>query len=736
MKRRINIAVVPPVLLPNTLVHVATEYKISKDILFLEDKLLVNELSYTNLYEMKFTLDLKDDDAFYVVTRYQYRVLDENGVEVSDVDGNPVFKFGTPSMITPFKGNQEGVTISDTIVRTPKIKIEEDFTYSSGGNIKIVSSDFDMFSSIGIHIATSYVITNLEGKVLLKREMDYENLTSFTLPDEFSLKDNLIFYVSHHTDTNADSNYGVYVNMVTLKLPKYAVDMYGDLWVGIDAQFRIRLINALYSNCKMDVILDNNIINTYNNIRDYAFIPTGDFIVGKVYTFRFTITSSNDIEYNYDITKIARAYKDGFKEKDYLDRYDYSGMIITNGLTKTLSYQLANNAILLFKNNTKSISLAKYLNTRENNNLQILGDLFSLPVVKNIIDPSTFIKELLNGDVVISYISRDVADFGTIYINTYEHNFFNNNFRLKNSIPILEKIDLVMPGSIITAKNYVYYISYGDISNRLIKMDPYTGIKEEILLPINAKRGISLTADIFGNVYLMGGTNDDTNNFTYYHVRSNDKLFKLNSDNTFTEIGVDLLKDVNKYIFQFHAAPRYGDKETKPIGFTLFQTIDNANYDVINDQSTYVVDIEKMTVVKKVNNHLDNLTYGNTIILNNGDVVKYSTTEDGGQKVYTYISDGKDEGDMDDEGNITRDGNTLTIEDKVVTTKFDLCRYDSVTIKPGGTLIIVSGDGEEVCYSDTLIVTRNMVLNKVTEFDDKGYSNIVMACPQAELILK
>ena len=58
MKRRINIAVVPPVLLPNTIVHVATEYKISKDILFLEDELLVNELSYTNLYEMKFTLDL------------------------------------------------------------------------------------------------------------------------------------------------------------------------------------------------------------------------------------------------------------------------------------------------------------------------------------------------------------------------------------------------------------------------------------------------------------------------------------------------------------------------------------------------------------------------------------------------------------------------------------------------------------------------------------------------------
>ena len=143
-----------------------------------------------------------------------------------------------------------------------------------------------------------------------------------------------------------------------------------------------------------------------------------------------------------------------------------------------------------------------------------------------------------------------------------------------------------------------------------------------------------------------------------------------------------------------------------------------------------------MTVVKKENDHLDNLSYGNTIILNNGDVVRYSTTDGVGQKVYTYIADGRLEGDIDDEGNIIRDANTLIVEDKVVTTKFDLCRYDSVTIKPGGTLIIVSGDEEEVCYSDTLVVTRNMVLNKVTEFDAKGYSNIVMACPQAELILK
>lgn len=32
---------------------------------------------------------------------------------------------------------------------------------------------------------------------------------------------------------------------------------------------------------------------------------------------------------------------------------------------------------------------------------------------------------------------------------------------------------------------------------------------------------------------------------------------------------------------------------------------------------------------------------------------------------------------------------------------------DSVLIKPGGTLIIISGNEEEICHSNTLVVTRN-----------------------------
>ena len=34
--KRINISVIPPVLLPSNLLHIGTEYKVSKDVLFIE----------------------------------------------------------------------------------------------------------------------------------------------------------------------------------------------------------------------------------------------------------------------------------------------------------------------------------------------------------------------------------------------------------------------------------------------------------------------------------------------------------------------------------------------------------------------------------------------------------------------------------------------------------------------------------------------------------------------------
>lgn len=731
--KKINISVIPPVQLPSNLMHIGTEYKISKDLFFKEDELIANVLSNTNLYEMKFTLDISDDDTVYVVTRYQYIKIDEDGNALLDVDGNFIYKFSTPSAISPVLGKQTGIKISDTIVSTPVVRLKENFDYSVNGRVEVTSSDFKMFSSAGAHKSSSYLVTDIYGNHLYKRDNDEDNLTSIILPEGIELKDNFIVYVMHHSDTNADSNYGMFINMVSTKLPLYSVEMYGELWVGVEAQFRIKLINSLYSNVSMETVHKGTVIATYDNIVDFLFSKTDGFIVGDVYTFNFSITSKNGTVFKYSISKVARAYKERFPAREYLDKYDYSGLFITGGLTKTLSYQLINNAILLFKNNTRYLSLAKYVNIRENNNLQYVGDLVALPVSNNIVDPSTFIGELLTGDVIVAYTSNDAITFGKIFVNVYEHNFFNNHMRLKNSIQLPEDDELVLSGSIVTSGNLVYYVKYDALlGNKLIELNPYTGVRVERPLPIYSTSGISISADLDNNIYALGGTSDDVGDYTIFHKRDNDKVMKLDlSTNVWSELGLDLLKIIDKDIYQFHLAPRHGNS-----GFTLFNTIFNSNHNAVDDQSTFVLDLVNKTLEYKNNDHLDNLPYANTIVMVNGDVIRYASIDSPTVKVYTYIANSRDVFDIDDEGNIIRDGNNLIVKDDTIIPKFDLCMYDKVIIEPRGKLIIVSDSGDEECFSDTLVITRDTVMDRIVEFDAKGYVNVVIACPNASLILK
>ncbi len=726
MSKKITIAVTPPVLLPTNLVHYGTEYKVSKSISFRPEDLLVNEISTDNLFEKKFVLDIADDDTFYVVTRYQYIVVDALGEPVLDVDNNPTYKMGTPSMVTPFKGDQEGIKISDTIIKTPTVNANVSYEYNVNGNIVLTTSDFEMFSGIGKHGATTWVVRDLNNNTKYIRERDVDNLTSIVLPMSFNLTDDLLFYAMHHSDTNADSNYGMKFNINSNKLPKYKIEMYGDLYVGMDAQFRVLLSNYLFTNVKIEVIENNVVIKTYNSNRETNILPTGDLVIGKTYTFKFTLTSNNEVESIYTITKEAKDYNSKFNTKTYLDVYDYSGMVITNGSTSTLSYQLDNGAILLCRNNTKNISLAKY----KDGNIHFVSDIITLPLNSNIFEPSTFVKELLNGDVIISYVSSDISTFGKTFVNTYEQNKFNNFFKLKNSIQINTNGTLVMPGSITTSGDFVYYIQYSTTGNKLIKLNPYNGVKTIYALPVNTKYSLSLVSDLSGNIYILGGTDDDLENYTVMHKRTNHKVYSFNiTSEIFTEVGSDVLISVDEFIYQFHSVLRLDGN------ITLYNNVDNNNMDIIANQATYVLNVNQNAVTYMDNDHLDSLPYGNTVVLKTGDVIRYSSIDNNAQKVYTYVTNTMNLTDIDDNNTLSYNPLNLVISANETVPKNELCRYDSVVIEPGGTLVLVTEKGTENLYSDTLVVTRDLVMDNA-DFIANGYSNIVLACEDVNLVLK
>lgn len=724
MLKRIRISVTAPVLLPNNLLHSATIYKISKTITFQETDIIVNETSTTKLYDNNFTVDIKNDDTLYISTQYVYTVIDENGELVYNEDGSIKYQYGTPSRISSLKGDQSGVKISDTIVGTPTVKINTSYEINFEGNLKITTSDFKMYSSIGKHLSTSWLVKDIEGNVLFKREKDVDNLTSIIITEDIKLSDNFIVYVSHHSDTNADSNYGVIENIITNELPYFSIKPLSKLIVGKYLYFNIDILNKRYKNIDL-FIYDYNTNKFISNIiginNSLIKINTNNFTLNTLYKFVFKITSENDITREYEINLYSNDYKIKYDlNKKYLDKYDYNSLFFTNGETSSLSYQLSNDSILLMKNITNYIIESRLIENRLTY-LNSKTDLESDPII----NPNLYVNELLNGDVLISYkLSREGKS--EIYIDVYSLNPENNELLLLNSNKLVSTISLTSSGAITISYNKVYYIDYN--SNTMVILDPYTGTYENITLPYNAISGYSLVTDFDNNIILLGGTNDDLGNYTINHQRVNDKVYKFNINNkVFTEIGLNLLKDLPRDLYQFHLVYRHDNK------ITMFNNINNNNYDMIADQSTYILDLINETLTFTYNDHEDGLPYNNTIVLRNGDVLRYTNLLQDPQKLYTYVSDSMTIDSIDDNNTLIYNPNTLTIKTGEILNIPKPCKYDSITLEDGAYVTL--GDDLITNYSNkTLILTRDTVMT-ATEFEAKGYTDIFNACQNTKLVI-
>ena len=722
MLKRIRITVLEPTLLPSNLVHFATNFKISKSIDFYGNDLIVNETDSTNLYDNNFTIDIKEDDNLYVVTQYVYKEVDSNNLPLKDGEGNDIIKYGTPSRISSVKGNQEGVKISDTIVNTPTIIIGTSYNYNLDGNVMIKTSDFRMFSSSGEHKASTWIIKDLSGNIKFKREYDLDNLTSIILPDEFKLEDNFIVYVMHHSTTNADSNYGVKENIISNELPLYNVTPANKFIVGKVLYFNVELFNKRFKNIKMSITdSDGNITVTDNITKTLIRVSTTGFKEKVNYTFDFAITSENDITVNVQVVLFSHSYKELFDtNKLYLDKYDYLGLMFTNGEVSNFSYQLSNGSILLQKNITNYIV---------DSNVTTDGIVYLDKAVDISVDdiytPNLYVNELLNGDVVVSYKDSNES----IKICVYSLDPISNTLSLVNPntfLTLSNQEPLSTSGGITVSGNNVYYINY-DL-NKLVKLEPYSGGIESYDLPYTALHGISITNNLDGNIILAGGTDTDLNNYNILHTRKNNKayLFNINTK-LFTEIGNDILSTVPSEIYQFHMVYRHDNK------ITLFNNVNDTNYEIIGDQTTYVLNFTNNTLTNMMNDHLDKIPYGNTIILKNGDVLRISNIIKDPQKIYCYISDSSDGSDIVDNNTIVYDPTKIVIMNGETIHIDKPCMYDSIKVNPGG--FVTFGDDTETKYDSTvLLITRDLVMTQ-TEFRAANYSMVYKICTDARFVL-
>ena len=719
--KNIRITIAEPVRLPEGVIHTGNRIWISKTIDFANPVVYVD--NEEDLRDNYFTLDIADDDTLYVKTQYVYN----GGPDANPVEGS----LSSVSRISSLKGNQEGLTISDTIVETPRISLVTSYANTSAGESIIKGSDFDMYTSIGNHVSSTWIFKDLYNKTIMTVSEDVDRLTEFKLPEEIESLKYYIVELYYHTDTNAISNAGKYFNITENKTSTlFTVEKLNRLVIGRPLYFKIKLRTVKFKSLNIvDKDMNGVVVEEIENTTDLSpSLNTDNYVLGSLYYFEFKIDLGDKYTDTVIITDIASNDVILYDpNKTYSNKNDYKQLISLGGKTSQLSYQLYNESILMVTESNKAIGLFKYVNE----NLIYVGDIIELPVDMDIELPSLYVNEMSNGDVLVVYTGKDTDNMGEIFMNLYGFNPVTNEFTFKTSKSLGIRESVVRPGAItITWDNTIHYVEYTeDRTPFLTSVNLYTDATSTIEIPIHAGSSVGIVRDMNDNIMIVGGTDVyDTEGDTVPGLRTNDKIYIFNySNQTFTELGWNIMERVDLAYYSFHPVLQHNSN------VVLFNTLDNNNIEAIENQSTIQVDVDVVEVIHYPNDHSDNLPYLCTVVLRNGDVLRISSVIRDPQKVYGYISNTMDEGLMDDNDNVVRNLVELTVKDGEDITVEYVNQYDKVVIEGTGKLNI-ERKGEITTYDQhSLIITRDTVKYR-RGFEAENWKNILLV--DAELIIK
>jgi len=113
------------------------------------------------------------------------------------------------SRIISISEQQKGFKLSNTIVVTPKLRLDQSVYDVTIEDVVVYGDDMVLYAGSGEHKYTDWKIEDTIGKVIWERLKDAENLTSIRLPSDI-LDDDKFYIVkaAYITDTNTSSNYG------------------------------------------------------------------------------------------------------------------------------------------------------------------------------------------------------------------------------------------------------------------------------------------------------------------------------------------------------------------------------------------------------------------------------------------------------------------------------------------------------------------------------------------------
>jgi len=190
--------------------HDKTSWQVSLTPGFEDDNIVFQSLEDTdNLTSIRVPLPLSDEDLYYSRTKIHF----SDGTE-SD--------WSKPNVITR---NATGFNFNDTIIVTPRLSVDFDVRNTPLGGFLVKSSEFRLFSGIGSHKFTTWIIEDDRGNQVWSRTNDKHNLTSIRIPNNILMPGRMYTIKAMYiTDTNAYSNYGrlrVVTNANLVRDPAY-----------------------------------------------------------------------------------------------------------------------------------------------------------------------------------------------------------------------------------------------------------------------------------------------------------------------------------------------------------------------------------------------------------------------------------------------------------------------------------------------------------------------------------
>lgn len=188
----------PPIVAGNGLIHYATSRQVSNDPSFTGVNLLINDIeNEVDLLSVIIDLPLTVNDKYYVKDKLHFKDRSGNKKETN---------WSKPIIVTK---NMDGFTVNNTIIGTPKLEVNFNKNDAPLGGFNITCDEYNLFKGVGTHKYSDWVIEDIVGNTVWKREKDGYNLTSIKIPD-CTLERNrtYIIKVRYISTTNMNSNYG------------------------------------------------------------------------------------------------------------------------------------------------------------------------------------------------------------------------------------------------------------------------------------------------------------------------------------------------------------------------------------------------------------------------------------------------------------------------------------------------------------------------------------------------